>query len=389
MSHRINYAYREDGQVVVGYSRYGAEAVVSDLVLGHEKSIPAADSGYVRLPASVVGAHDWRHSVQTARMSDVTQSDLESDYGPFRLYGQPWCSKERLLASWENDVWCEAARLEDGDRGVRIVYSDLMPACYPYPQIIHRIVERNWPSWTNQFAYNGLRDLMDYMGVSADHLLRNPRHVQAEDIWNGTAAEDEYTVWVSFEAFDGRFLHFSVPHRFLEEWSTLEWLLSHGREGLEGFKRTWSASGVPPPSRTVAGLAVTTEMQLLIWPRSPKLTATVAKVMPDAERTWGHAFTGYFEQLALTRATCVRPEIEWEAVTIDLAQSINCSAWGDEVIVDDQELATLIAERRTSVKRVPPDFEHSPLAATTNAGRLIQQVEHLKRAYEAALSAPT
>ncbi|SEM46016.1 hypothetical protein [Streptacidiphilus jiangxiensis] len=102
---------------------------------------------------------------------------------------------------WLNDVSCEGAALVDHDRRVLLWFA--FEGGVAEHQAHRAVLERTWAGWDVRFAYDGLGDLTDHLGLGRD-LLRKPGWFEPRGPrWVGDEDGEPVTV-VSVRQADGR-----------------------------------------------------------------------------------------------------------------------------------------------------------------------------------------
>ena len=102
---------------------------------------------------------------------------------------------------WLDDVWCEGAALVDHDRRVLLWYA--FEDGWAEHQAHRAVLERTWSGWDIRFAYDGVGDLTDHLGLGRA-LLRKPGWFERREP-NWFADEDgEPRAVLSLRHADGR-----------------------------------------------------------------------------------------------------------------------------------------------------------------------------------------
>ncbi|MGI5241943.1 hypothetical protein [Dactylosporangium sp. CA-139066] len=137
MGHRANYVVIERGETSIGWSRWGGQRIVADLLGGPEAAAEALRPSEPP-PPNTVEALQWRGVVRD----------------------------DELMS----DVYCEGAAVIDHDRRVLLAFE--RPDDYgTFVDGLAGLVEA-WPGWRVRWAFDGILDVAEYLGLDAGPLRR-------------------------------------------------------------------------------------------------------------------------------------------------------------------------------------------------------------------------
>jgi hypothetical protein len=91
---------------------------------------------------------------------------------------------------WLDEIWCEGAALIDLDRKHLLWFSLEMSTSWPEQQALMALLRYQWPGWTIEWAWQGLIDLVRYLGLP-DHLVLDPKWQQEKERFIVDAEYDE------------------------------------------------------------------------------------------------------------------------------------------------------------------------------------------------------
>jgi hypothetical protein len=108
----------------------------------------------------------------------------------------------RVPEGWLDDVWCEGAALVDRDRRVLLWFTD--PSEEWVDQIVARdVLELTWPGWDVRWAFDGVGDLQEYLGLGREFTREPPSEEKPSGWWRPLDDGDAPRILLTGRQSDG------------------------------------------------------------------------------------------------------------------------------------------------------------------------------------------
>jgi hypothetical protein len=141
----------------------------------------------------VLDAYGWQR--YTGRTS-APKLDLDLAAGPAAALRR--IREQEKTDQWFDDIWCEAAALVDQPHKILLFFT-IHSEHYAHRAALLATLARTWPGWEIRWAYDGIADLVAYLGLDRAEVHTDAHTVLEPD----PARDDEFDQLVSVTRASG------------------------------------------------------------------------------------------------------------------------------------------------------------------------------------------